>query len=208
MTIAPFLPGLTFLFAAWIWPVIARLIPVAAAAPLARRAPWLASAAPWIRSALIPYLAIILGWISVRDFGLIGQTAVEWIAGAIFALGLGILLGRWLASRSMSPAAEGMVQDETRWILYRAALWPLAGSLWMAVLGGLVLMLGEFFLGHLLRRERPSPAVTAPYLMRAFCSSFLFFVAHNYFLSIFMYCILFLALHPPFPAPWRKRPAA
>jgi hypothetical protein len=206
MSLLPFLPGLLFAIAAWIWPVFARIVPSRITGPLAKRAPWLPPLAPWIRSAAIPYLAVVLGWISARDYGLSGHTLPEWIVGALLALVFGALLG-WTAARFSSPPSEEKLLDEARWILYRAACWPLVGSLALAVSAGLLATLGEFGVAHLLKRERISWNKAAPFLLRAGCSALLFLAAHNFFLALAMLGAALAVQHPSFPAPWNRKPA-
>lgn len=207
MRFLPFLPGLLFAVAAWIWPLFARILPLRLTDPLARRAPWLPPLAPWIRSAAIPYLAVILGWISARDIGLSGQTVLEWILGAVLALGLGGLQG-WMAARLSPSSPQNLLVDEARWTLYRAASWPLAGFLWLAVVIGLVAGLGEWGLAWLVKRDQTSRIGFLALLFRTGCSALLFLVAHNFFLAVLMYATALAVQHPSFPAPWKKRPTA
>lgn len=207
MSFSPFIPGLLFAVATWLWPVFAHILPKRMISALAIRAPWLPPLAPWIRSAGLAYLAIILGWISARDFGLSGQTLLEWIMGAALALGLGALQG-WASARFPLSSLENNLMDEARWTLYRAASWPLTGHLWLAVVIGLVAGLGEFGLARLLKRERISRIDLAAFLLCAGCSALLFLVAHNFFLAVVMYGVRLVVQHPSFPAPWNKRPAA
>jgi hypothetical protein len=202
-----FLPGLLFAFAAWIWPVFSLFFPARWTAALAARAPWLPPFAPWIRGAALPYLAVVGGWVSARDFGLSGQTPLEWILGALLSLVLGALLGA-AAARLPQPAPEKQLTAEMRWILYRAACWPLVGYLIVAVAVGLLAVLGEFGVALLCKRERPTWHNAAPFLLRIGCSALLFLVAHNLFLSLAMYVVEIAVRHPSFPAPWNKRPAA
>ena len=90
----PFLPGLLLALAAWILPLAAHWIPGWILSRIAARAPWLAPWEPWIRSIGFPYLGLILGWVSSRDYGLTGHTQAEWLLGTAAAVALGIVLGR------------------------------------------------------------------------------------------------------------------
>jgi hypothetical protein len=205
MSPAPFLPAILFALAAFLWPAVARFLPPRWMEPLTTRAPWLPKAAPWLRSAALPYFAVILGFLAARDFGLMGGTWLEWLAGGGLAIGLGILLGGCLASRTNPPSAETQLLDEARWTLYRAVCWPLVGSLALAVGAGLLIGLAEFGLEFLLRRKTFLWRESTPFFLRIASSSLLFLVAHNFYLAMILYIMAQIARHPAFPAPWNAK---
>ncbi len=191
----PFLPGLVLALAVWILPLAARLFPVRLGSALSERVPWLPEWAPWIRSVALPYLGLLLGWISSTDFGLTGHTAAEWIIGTVTAAGLGILLG-WLSVRLSIGLGWGVVGDEARWTVYRAAAWPWVGYLPPAVAIGLLAGAVEFALGRKLGGEKILDAVGMLFLVHAGCSAALFLLAHNFFLAMLFYLTAVLASKP------------
>ncbi len=186
MLIKPFLPGLILALAVWILPPAVRLLPARVVSGISERVPRLPEWAPWIQSIAFPYLGLLLGWISSRDFGLTGHTAAEWIVGAAAAIGLGILFG-WMSVRLSIRLGWGVVGDEARWTLYRAAAWPLAGYLPLAVAAGLLAGAAEFALGRKLGGDTLADEVGLLFLVHAVCSAALFLLAHNFFLALLFY---------------------
>jgi hypothetical protein len=186
MRISPFLPGLILALAVWIIPFAVRLLPGKTFAPIVRRAPRLPELAPWIHGIALPYLGLLCGWISSRDCGLIGHTPLEWAAGAAGALALGALLGR-ITVRYSERRGWDDVRDETRWTLYRAAVWPLAGYLPVAVGAGLMASLAEYAWRRRNDGEAVLGAGSIPFLARAGGSALLFLLAHNFLLAMFFY---------------------
>ncbi len=197
MSMNPFLPGLILALAVWILPLAARLFPARVVSALSERVPWLPEWAPWIRSAALPYLGLLLGWISSRDFGLTGHSAADWIIGIAAAVGLGILLG-WMSVRQSIGLGWGVVGDEARWTLYRAAAWPWVGYLPLAVAIGLLAGAAEFALGRRLGGEKLIDEVGLLFLVHAGCSAALFLLAHNFFLVMLFYLAAVLASKPDF----------
>jgi hypothetical protein len=197
MPINPFLPGLILALAVWILPLSIRLLPARMTTQISERIPQLPGWAPWIRSIALPYLGLLLGWISSRDFGLTGQTAVEWIVGIVAAAGLGILLG-WMSMRLSIGLGWGVIGDEARWTLYRAAAWPFLGYLPLAVAAGLIAGAAEFALGRKFAGEGQLDEVGLLFLVHAACSAVLFLLAHNFFLAMLFYLAAALASKPDF----------
>lgn len=195
MSMIPFLPGLVLALAVWILPLAARLLPARIGSALSERVPAFPEWAPWIRSVALPYLGLLLGWISSRDFGLTGHTAAEWLAGAAAVAGLGILLG-WMSVRLSIGLGWGVLGDEARWTLYRAAVWPWVGYLPLAVAIGLVAGAAEFALGRRLGGEKLTDEVGLLFLVHAGCSAALFLLAHNFFLAMLFYLAAAMASAP------------
>jgi hypothetical protein len=191
----PFLPGLILALAVWILPPAVRLIPARIGSVISGRVPRFSDWAPWIRSVALPYLGLLLGWISSRDFGLTGHTAAEWIIGIAAAAGLGILLGR-ISARLSIGLGWGVIGDETRWTLFRAAAWPWVGYLPLAVAAGLLAAMAEFALGCKLGGEKVFGEVGLLFLVHAGCSAVLFLLAHNFFLAMLFYLTAVLASTP------------
>jgi hypothetical protein len=182
----PFLPGLIFAAAAWIVSLLYRLAPEKLIARALARAEFLRDWSPWIYSIGLPYLALLLGWISARDYGLTGQTLLEWLLGIVLAAVLGALLGR-VSARLAETRGWSDVRAETRWTLYRAAAGPWTGNLPAAVGVGLAAAAGEY-----LWRKRPAGEPLFPmqgivFLVRAGGSGLLFLLAHNFFAAMLFY---------------------
>jgi hypothetical protein len=186
MQISPFLPGLILALTAWILPPAIRLLQQPILSEVGRRASWLPGLAPWLHSIAPPYLGLVLGWISGRDAGLSGQTPAEWILGAAAAILLGLPLGR-LSVRFGSPRGWKDVRDEARWSLYRAAVWPLAGILPLAVAAAFAAACAEFVWGRKFGGEKVFDEAGGLFLVHALCSAALFLLAHNIFLAMLMY---------------------
>jgi hypothetical protein len=201
----PFLPALLFAFAALLWPAAAHVLPARWKETIAARAPWVPRAAPWVRSAGLPYLALLTGFVSAQDFGLMGGAWWEWLAGIALALVLGFLLGGCLASRTDPPPVEAQLLDEARWTLYRAVCWPLMGNVILAVLAGLLAGLLERGLDILRKRETFAWKGKTPFFLRIASSALLFLAAHNFLLALGMYAFAKAVRHPGFPAPWNKQ---
>jgi hypothetical protein len=197
MRISPFLPGLILALAVWILPLALRLLPEQILSPLVRRAPRLPEWVPWIHSIALPYLGLLCGWVSSRDSGLTGHTPLEWAAGVVGALALGALLGR-ISARYSSRRGWGDVRDETRWTLYRAAVWPLAGFLLAAVGAGLLASLAEYAWRRRPGGERPEGEAGLLFLLRAGSSAALFALAHNFLLAMLFYSAAYAASQPGF----------
>jgi hypothetical protein len=194
---SPFLPGLILALAVWIIPLLFRILPARFVSPIANRFPWTSDLAPWIHSLGLPYAGLLVGWISSRDYGLTGQTGLEWVLGAAAAILLGLLLA-WVSLRFANPRGWGDVRDEARWSLYRAVIWPWVGYLSYAVIAALAASLVEY--AFLKRKEAPvfSRANVIPYLIRTAGSGTLFLLAHNFFLAMTLYLTAFLASTPQF----------
>jgi hypothetical protein len=195
MTLQPFLPGLILALIAWILTAAARPLSLRLAAPLADRAPLVAELSPWAHSIGLPYLSLLLGWISSRDCGLTGHTPAEWIVGALAAVALGLLLG-WISLRYSTSLGWGDVRDEARWTLYRAAAWPLAGFLSLAVAAALAAACAEFALDRRWKGGSFSRPEWIPFLVRAGGSAALFLLAHNFFLAMVIYIVACIASQP------------
>jgi hypothetical protein len=186
MPMNPFLPGLILALAMWILPPAVRLFPARILSGIPSRIPQLSGWAPWIGSVGLPYLGLMMGWISSRDFGLTGHTAAEWIIGAAAAVILGMLLGR-VSVRVSTALGWGVICDEARWTLYRAAAWPWVGSLPLAVSAALVAACAEFAWGRKLGGEKLFDTVGILFLAHAACSAVIFLLAHNFFLAMLFY---------------------
>jgi len=204
MSMNPFLPGLILALAVWILPLAARLLPARIAAGIQSRFPPLSNWAPWIRSVGLPYLGLLLGWISSRDFGLTGHTAPEWLISGAAAILLGILLGR-VSVRLSIGIGWGVVGDEARWSLYRAAAWPWVAHLPLAVAAALLAACAEFALERRLGGEKPFDEVGLLFLMHAACSAILFLLAHNFFLAMLFYLTAAIASSPDFQSYLRTK---
>jgi hypothetical protein len=196
---SPFLPGLVLALTVWILPLFVRYLPERAVSPLINRFPWISDLAPWIYGFGLPYVGLLLGWISSRDYGLTGQTGLEWALGATAAILLGLILA-WASVRFSNPRGWGDVRDEACWSLYRAAAWPLVNFLSYAVIAGLLASLIGFALGKRIGALGLSRATAIPFLVRTLGSSALFLLAHNFFLAMLYYLIAFVASKPEFPA--------
>ena len=186
MPITPFLPGLMLALAAWILPFVVRFVPGKPADRLFSRRPSLSAWAPWIRSVGLPYLGLMLGWISSRDYGLTGQTPAEWILGSAAAVVLGIAFGT-VSARLSVALGWGVIGDEARWTLYRAAAWPVLGFLPLAVAAALAAACAEFFWERRLRGGKVLDEVGRLFLFHAGGSAVLFLLAHNFFLAMLFY---------------------
>jgi hypothetical protein len=191
----PFLPGLILALVVWILSLTVRYLPGRILSAIAGRAPWLPGWTPWIRSVLLPYIGLLAGWISSRDFGLVGHTPVEWLIGAAAAVVLGIILGR-MSIRFSAAFGWGVVGDEVRWTLYRAAAWPWAGFLPLAIAAALVAACAEFAWERKLGGEKLFDEVGGLFLAHAACSAALFLLAHNFFLAMLMYLTAVIASTP------------
>ncbi|MGB7539286.1 MAG: hypothetical protein WBM17_12180 [Anaerolineales bacterium] len=191
----PFLPGLILALAVWILPLAVRLIPARSFSGMPSRVPQLSEWAPWINSVGLPYFGLMFGWISSRDFGLTGHTATEWILGAAAAVILGIFLGR-VSVRVSIALGWGVVCDEARWTLFRAAAWPWVAHLPLAVAAALIAACAEFALGRKLGGEKLFDEVGLLFLVHTAGSSVLFLLAHNFFLAMVLYLTAVLASTP------------
>jgi hypothetical protein len=183
---SPFFPGLILALAVWILPLAVRLLPGRIRSRICSRIPPLPRWAPWIHSAALPYLGLLLGWISSRDYGLSSHSLAEWILGTSAAIILGIILGR-MSIRLSVGLGLGVVCDEARWTLYRAAVWPWVTYLPLAVAAALVAAWSEFALGRKLGGEKLFDEVGFLFLVHAGCSAALFLLAHNFFLAMLLY---------------------
>jgi hypothetical protein len=192
---SPFLPGLLLALAVWILPLLLQFRPRRLRLPVEQRVPWLPGLAPWIHSAALPYLGLLLGWIAGRDYGLGGHTPAEWALGAAAAVGLGILLGI-LSARLSVPRDWGDGRDEARWTLYRAAAWPWAGFLSIAVAAGWLAALAEYAWGCGFQREKVFSERGLVFLLRVSGSSGLFLLTHNFFLAMLYYLAAATAASP------------
>jgi|GEM_PF-5816228 len=195
MATNPFLPGLILALAVWILPLAARLLPARIVSAVQSRIPPLSDWAPWIRNAGLPYLGLLLGWVSSRDFGLTGHTAPEWIIGIAAAVILGVLLG-WVSVRLSIGIGWGVAGDEARWTLYRAAVWPWVTHLPVAVAAALLAAWAEFALGRKLCGEKVFDEVGLLFLAHAAGSAGLFLLAHNFFLAMLFYLTAVAASTP------------
>jgi hypothetical protein len=161
--------------------------------PIDRNA-WLTHALPWLRSGGLLYLAVVAGWVSMRDAGLAGQTAEEWLAGGATALALGAI-GGWLAVRYKRETTIAVwIQDETRWTLYRAVVWPLLIFIPLIVPAVWLVAVFESWMTCWLAQKTWDWMKAAPWLIRATGSAVLFAVAHNLYLAVFMYLVVWATL--------------
>jgi hypothetical protein len=155
-----------------------------------RQISWLARSLPWLRSAGLLYLALVFGWISMRDAGVTGQSQFEWMAGGAAALVLGII-GGWSAVRTgSSTSMENWIQDEARWTLYRAVAWPLLMFLPLTV--PVVWLIGvlEAWLECWLAKKTWNWKIAAPWLMRSIGSGLFFIFFHNLWLACGVYALV------------------
>jgi hypothetical protein len=188
MPISAALPGLLLAALAIAGPLWIRLPTPASVTQIG----WFRGALPWLRSAGLLYLAIVAGWVSMRDAGLLGQTAEEWLAGGAVALILGAA-GGVLAIRFRQEAPITVwIQDETRWTLYRAVAWPLAGFLPLAVPAAWLVAALEAWEECRLAGKSWNWKTAAPWLVRTVASAVLFTVAHNLYLAAGMYLLVWL----------------
>jgi hypothetical protein len=195
MGMSPFLPGLILALAVWIVPFLFRFLPAQSVQPIKERYPWIAPLTPWIYNLGLPYLGLLLGWISARDFGVIGHTFAEWGIGAAAAILLGWLLA-WVSVRYSNSRGSGDVLDEARWSLYRAAAWPWLNFLSLAVVVGFLASLAEYAFNGSRVGKRLSGRDVIPFLVRAAGSGALFLLAHNFFLAMLYYLIAYSASRP------------
>lgn len=195
MEIHPFLPGLLLALAVWLLPLAVRLLPDRFLSSITERVPQSKTWAPWIRSAGLPYLGLLFGWISSRDFGLSGHTAAEWILGAAAAVVLGIILG-WFSIRFSIGFGWGVVCDEARWTLFRAAAWPWTGFLAPAVGAAFLAACAEFAWGRRFRGEKLTDEIGFLFLLHAAASAVLFLLVHNFFLALLFYLTAMLFSTP------------
>ncbi|MBN1439511.1 MAG: hypothetical protein JW929_08885 [Anaerolineales bacterium] len=195
MAVTPFVPGLILALAAWILPPALRLFPPRFFSAAAARAPWLPAWAPWICNIGPAYLGLLLGWISTRDYGITGHTPAEWILGAAAAILLGILLGR-ISNRLKYGLGWGVVGDEARWTLYRAAAWPLVAHLPLAVAAALTAAGAEFAFVRKLEGGPVFDSIGLLFLAHAGCSAVLFLLTHNFFLAMLFYLTAVVASQP------------
>ncbi len=96
--------------------------------------PWLERLhlASWLGSVGLPYLALLSGAVSVRDYGLNLGEPSSWIPYTVVALLLGLLLA--LVSIRFPGGEERLtILEEPRWALYRALGWAWTGSLGLAL---------------------------------------------------------------------------
>jgi hypothetical protein len=192
---SPFLPGLVLALTVCLLPLFIRFLPARVVTPLANRFPWISDLAPWIKSPGLPYGGLLLGWISSRDYGLTGQTGLEWALGAAAAILLGLILA-WASVRFSNPRGLGDVRDEACWSLYRAAAWPLVNFLSLAVIAGLLASVIEFALGKRKEAGGFSRAEVISFLIRTLGSGALFLLAHNFFLAMLYYLVAYSASLP------------
>jgi hypothetical protein len=189
MPILVALPGLVLALIAFTGPLWMRL-PIY---PAHKNFEWLPKSMPWLRSAGLLYVAVVFGWVSMRDAGILGQTAEEWLAGALFALVCGGV-GGWLSKRyAVEMPLANWVQDEIRWTFYRAVVWPVVVLLPVAVPVALIVAFLEWRLEEALLGHAWDWNQTAPWLVRAVFSSLLFLLAHNLWLALAMYLAAHLA---------------
>ncbi len=184
------------------WSALAVLAP-ALAPPAARRFkarwprayPFLAPLAPWLHGVAIAYLALFLGSIPERDFGLRGFPAVSW-AYTLPICALALAAARW-AGHYLAPFFEGADPwlrwlDEPRFALYRATgiLW--LGSAPLGIAAGLALAVAEWAIRAFARQ---GPRRTPPELpLRALLSAALFLFTRNFWATAGMQLILLLLL--------------
>lgn len=130
-------PGLLWCALALSWPVFQSL---GSDVIWARAMPqWLERLhlGSWLRSVGLPYLALLSGAISVRDYGLNLGGSFSQAAQVLLALLLGLILA--LGSVRFAADGEGLpVLEEPRWALYRALGWAWGGSLGLALAGAIV----------------------------------------------------------------------
>jgi hypothetical protein len=185
---------------------------LAASGPLWRRIPfvssipalWLDRILPWMRSAGLLYLAVVAGWISMRDAGLMGQSAEEWLAGGIVALILG-MTGAWLSNRhAVEMPLAIWLQDEARWTLYRAVVWPLVIFLPIAVPVAFFVSFLEWRLEEILCGKSGNWQAAIPWLVRALGSALLFLVSHNIYIALVMYLLAHQLSIANFKFPFRN----
>lgn len=173
--------------------------PVAAWA--ARRAPALKRAAPlvpWIDGLLLPFVALMRGAVTPREFGLSGHAGREWLIGSLFAgalvvAGAAALRRRTYGWEHLDPVDAAL--DEGRWGLYRAA-----GVAWTSGrLPGAAIGLALAWVEGFLRRGGPvGPRAWAKAnplrLLRPAASFLLFVVTGNAWLTAIGQALLIVAV--------------
>jgi hypothetical protein len=170
------------------------------------QADWLERMLPWVRSAGLLYLAVVFGWVSMRDAGLTGQSTAEWLAGAGAAIALGAA-GGWLSMRKGHPVSfERWIQDETRWALYRAVAWALMMFLPLAVPAAWLVAVFEAWLECILARKRWTWNIVAPWIMRSALSGAFFILFHNIWLAYGAYALAWLVARYSVDVPAFFRP--
>jgi hypothetical protein len=200
MTITIALPGLLLALLAATGPIWNRIPFLSANATFI----WLGRFFPWLRSAGFLYLAVLAGWISMRDAGIAGQSPSEWFIGGAVALLLGGA-GGWLAKRyALEAGLSGWFQDELRWTLYRGAIWPLVIFLPVAVPLAFLVAFLEWRWEAFLRKEAKSWPSAIPWLARAVGSSTFFLVAHNLWLALAVYVLAYAIQNVNFKIPLRN----
>lgn len=92
---------------------------------------------------------ILFTWLP--DFGPV--VSVSMILGAIFVLYLGFYLQAIRPAKiTIYQSKVGIVFDVAHWAFYRAAIWLIAGSIYVGFLGGLILVLVEYMFANWLRK--------------------------------------------------------
>ena len=199
------------------WTLLALLAPVLAPRLWARfssshpsAAAALPPLAPWLHGVAIPYLALLAGSVSGRDFGLYALPEPSWSYG-LPAISLGLLAVALVRRRWRNPEADDLDPwtrwlDEPRWALYRATGGLLLDSLAYGTALGIAVAACEWCLAGLAARRRP-PLSTAGLdpLIRALTSGALFLITGNFWLTagaqLLLLLLLQAAAHPPGPAP-------
>lgn len=105
--------------------------------------------ASWLGSVGVPYLALLSGAVSFRDYGLDLGGPSSWIPDAVVALLLALVLA--LVSIRFPAGEDGLtILEEPRWALYRALGWAWTGSLGV----GIAVAVAGAILEQLLERIR------------------------------------------------------
>lgn len=109
----------------------------------------------WIGSVGLPYLALLSGAVSVRDYGLVLAGVSSWIPRVLVSLLLGLALALALFSMHF-PGGESSLQilEEPRWALYRALAWAWGGSLGLALVAAVAAAVLERILERVIRGGR------------------------------------------------------
>jgi hypothetical protein len=92
-----------------------------------------------------------------------------------------------MSSRLSIRLGWGVIGDEARWTLYRAAVCPPATFFPLAVVAALAAATAEFAWGRRRKHEKVFDEVGLLFLTHAAGSAVLFLLAHNFFLAMLYY---------------------
>lgn len=131
---------------------------------------------------------VLFTWLP--DFGPMVSTSM--VLGVVFVLYLGLYLQAIRpAQTTIYQSKVGIVFDAVHWAFYRAAIWLIAGSIYVGFLGGMILVLVEYTLANWLR-EFPA-LLQQQFLLRfslALLTSITFLFVPNLWLTLTFHGIL------------------